>query len=100
VLVYTIIAGGAWHLDPRLPGLLGLRALLPASLEPSTPQAAMPSTELEYRAWRYMHGVAEGETELPGGGCALVHLPAGGWALVQLLAGGCALVQCADIGEN
>lgn len=64
------LTGGAWHLDPRLPGVLGLRAVLPANQQPSALQGAAPSTEPQYRAWRYMHGVSEGEVEMPTGVCA------------------------------
>ena len=30
--------GGAWHQDPRLPGVLGLRTLLPTAQQPSSLQ--------------------------------------------------------------
>jgi len=62
-------AGGAWHLDPRLPGVLGLRTLLPASQQPAGLAGVRASTEMDYRAWRFLHGVPEGEEEMPAGAC-------------------------------
>lgn len=58
-----------WHADPRLPEL-GLRAVGPAGA--GAPASGVPGagqgSEEGYRAWRYRHGVAEGEIEIPRGG--------------------------------
>jgi len=56
-----------WSADPRLPEL-GYRAVFPAA---SSPQPSLAASALQeggeelYRAWRYRHGVAEGESEIP-----------------------------------
>jgi folate-binding Fe-S cluster repair protein YgfZ len=60
-----------WAPDPRLPHL-GLRAVLPAAAASADGGggAALASWQ-DHRRWRLLHGVAEGDDEIPTGeaGC-------------------------------
>lgn len=56
-----------WAADPRLPQL-GLRAVLPADAVGGGGGSDSSSWQA-YRRWRIVHGVAEGDTEIPTGAC-------------------------------
>ena len=59
-------AGVGWRRDPRLP-ILGGRAIVEHS---APPPAAGANVWRAYRRWRVLHGVAEGDSEIPSGGQA------------------------------
>ncbi|KAK9819786.1 hypothetical protein WJX72_002340 [[Myrmecia] bisecta] len=71
----------SWPYDPRL-AALGQRAILPSEQlsssdpaaasstlsMPSRSQTSLPRADVHaYRRWRIMHGIAEGDTEIPSG---------------------------------
>jgi hypothetical protein len=60
--------GGGWFEDPRLPGCLGERGVF----EPRPPAGGggwREAGEAAHRRLRYRLGVAEGDAEMPTGGC-------------------------------
>lgn len=68
---------GPWWQDPRLPGL-GLRGLFDAQQLPPPPGGAGGSRKQQaagmsvvdedvFRRWRYQHGIAEGDSDIPPG---------------------------------
>lgn len=71
----TACPGGVWHADPRLEAL-GRRVVLSSGcsnpVEAQVEEALRSSPDVVeedvYRSWRYSHGVAEGEDEMPSGG--------------------------------
>eukprot|EP00887_Chlorella_sp_A99_P005774 scaffold1.g5774.t1 len=54
---------GGWPTDPRLPAL-GLRAVVPNEQAPSSSGGGGWQ---DFRRWRVLHGVAEGDSEIPTG---------------------------------